>query len=385
MEKLPRDNFNKLEKFKERELKLEPLNPDDYLRFLKEPDQAIEQMYLSQPWEDWSLRLREITDNQGTRYLATLKSSPTETTPGDILDRLEIETEINRESYALYSDTGKYPKIKKLRSEIGKGITVDWFEDRYKPIVEIENPDNATPEFIKHNRLVNISSDPRAQNENIAFSAHPEFLSREPHLPTVKEIISPILSHQVEPTLSNPYIVAISGRSGSGKSTLARRVIGELSEKFNRKIPLISTDDYHVGARRASDLFRDADHINWDNAEIYDTKTLANELIARILDGAPIPKHAMDWSTQEQFHLPGQEHENSPIYVIEGLFADSPDLSEIVDAKYEISTPLATSVGRRIMRDMKERDNGAFGGPSGMLRYVIENAEPAYLGHKQSR
>ena len=66
----------------------------------------------------------------------------------------------------------------------------------------------------------------------------------------------------------------------------------------------------------------------------------------------------------------------SNVVIIEGIYALSPDITKQDELRYEMTTPLATCIGRRLLRDMRERPE--FADPVKSLGYMLREAEPAY-------
>jgi uridine kinase len=100
--------------------------------------------------------------------------------------------------------------------------------------------------------------------------------------------------------------------------------------------------------------------------------------VRKMLDGSPILKRAMDFTVVEPVY--GGEIKAQPVLFIEGIYATSSDFDKFESLRFDIPTPLATSIGRRLLRDIKERPN--FSDPGVSLKYILEQAEPMW--RKQS-
>lgn len=61
----------------------------------------------------------------------------------------------------------------------------------------------------------------------------------------------------------------------------------------------------------------------------------------------------------------------------------APEITKVDDLLFEVDTPLATCIGRRLLRDMRERPQ--FADPVASLQYMHEEAEPAYRAQSRSR
>lgn len=369
------------DKYRESERKFVPIDPCalDHLR--ENPDQLIEQIYLSHPDEPYSLRLRETTTSGGVTYTATLKDRGT--IHDGVLNRLEIETEISLGAYNFFTCDGTCPQIHVMRSTIAPGVTVDFVEGLDVPIVEAETDDLGFLYSGDFPKLRDVTDQPSAQKEILAHKINPEAIGATSPKLDVMKIIHPILTSKITPSPRNPYIIAISGRSGSGKTTLAREV-QELLQRFystqprlSYEIPILSTDDYNVGHTALGG----GDDINWDEPFVYNTGLMAQDILASISNGRALPVRRFDFAAQEPLEPIFPDGKLlTPVIIIEGIRAHSWDLRKVTNALYRMPTPRATCIGRRIMRDIGERrSGGTFGSPESMLRYAIEFTEPTFV------
>ncbi|HET7630620.1 MAG TPA: hypothetical protein VFK03_04585 [Candidatus Saccharimonadales bacterium] len=351
------------------EQKFAPLFPEELSRF-RESAQPIEQFYLSHPSEEFSLRLRQHCRGGRLIHTATLKNTG-QLSPGG-LDRLEVETPIDDETYDLYKSQDT-PTIKKLRAEPIRNIAVDFFEDG-RVLVESENPTSLTAFTDRYSLtdcLVEVTGDRTADNE---WQAH--FKYRQEHggqaaLAPVEVldtglIVDQIWRHATQSTLTT---IAICGRSGSGKSTLVSEISDQLGLRGIKPI-VLSTDDYHRG-KSWLERYKGGTWTDWDAPIVYDTVDLSKDL-DRLAHGRAIVKRRFDFTLEEPVFdgtIPP-----APVVIVEGIYAGSPDITPAL--RYDIPTPLATCIGRRLLRDLKERPQ--FADPKKSLRYIIEQAEPAY-------
>ena len=175
-----------------------------------------------------------------------------------------------------------------------------------------------------------------------------------------------------------PFIIGITGRSGSGKSTLAKKV----EEKYKSdgfSVTTLSTDDYNRGKKEIIKLtgvdHENGEHINWDSHTAYDIDGLHWDLQRARWWMPTIGKRKFDFATSEgiktkEFLEPAQ------IMIVEGIMANSPILREDIDMHYVMSTPLATCIGRRVVRDTFGRV--VSWSAEEILRYQLEVAELEY-------
>ncbi|MBC7764262.1 hypothetical protein H7Y29_00960, partial [Microbacteriaceae bacterium] len=164
----------------------------------------------------------------------------------------------------------------------------------------------------------------------------------------------------------------IGGRSGSGKSTIVRDLQSKLEAYATRPL-VISTDDYHRGTTWLVNHNGGEPWTKWDDAIVYDLETMRGD-IEQLVEGRPIQSRSFDWTTAEpRYEGPIAAQ---PIIIIEGIYANSPVISLPENLHYEMTTGFATCVGRRLLRDLRERPE--FADPEKSLHYMLNEAEPAY-------
>lgn len=355
----------------ETERKFIPILPERLAHLRKhETATAIEQVYLSSPTEPFSLRLREYaSSHDGVIYEATLKDRGEISAEG--LKRLEVNTPISPELYNFYTSLDA-PRLKKIRIEPLPGITVDYYEDGSLQ-VESENEE----QWQKYQELygddfVEVTGLMEADNERRAYAVSNllnENATVKPESLT-KRIIEDILTKNPSGDLAK--IVHIGGRSGSGKSTVVREIISEL-DKVGVSSALLSTDDYHRGQRWLSNHNNGESWTHWDDRIVYDLDSVKQDL-QLLLDGSSIPKREIDWKIVESYSNTMQDP--ADVIIVEGIYATDPSITNKDDLTYVLPTPLATCVGRRLLRDIKERPQ--FANPAESLLYMLSEAEPAY-------
>lgn len=346
----------------------------------------IEQIYLSWPEEDWNLRVRRTTDRDRALYEATLKSRPG--THSRSLVRQELNVSISEAAYNFYSGQNR-PRLQKLRTTLGEGVTMDWLTDdsgTIQPFVlEIEGQGTDQTKFLSawHDKLIDVSGMPEYDNERTAH-----MLWRNPEEAPGSIIDSKVFYDHandiatIAKQQNRPVIIGIKGRSGSGKSTLTNELAFHLEEFSGLSVMKLSTDDYHRGKRWLIDTFGMQQWQNWDKPVVYNTAALAFDLREYLEKAEPINKRRFNFQTEE----PVIEINNHPIarvILIEGLFPHSPDLKDLVDHMIEVPTGIATSVGRRILRDIQGRLNSSLTTAEAILRYQLEIAEPTYQKYLQ--
>ena len=345
---------------------------------LREEAEPIEQFYLSHPDEPFSLRLRSTLnrDTGELQYEATLKDNGLRSNDG--LRRLEVTTEISPKLYEYYRNN-ETPIIRKLRAEPLPGVVIDFFENDGLVQAEVED-DGSLQEFINQfgNTFMEVTGGATATSE---WQAHYNFrrehegreaLSVQPEL-DINDIVSDILTS----TADSPHVIHIAGRSGSGKSTIVRQLRERLAE-LNIESITMSTDDYHRGATYLYYYNNRQEWQHWDDPFVYDTETMGVDL-QNLINGKNIYHRHINWQTAEPY-IAGTLSPK-PVIIVEGIYAKSPDIVTDSSLVYEIPTPIATCIGRRILRDLNERPQ--FCSPSENLLYLLDEAEPAYRAQQQ--
>lgn len=363
----------------ETERKLLPVFPER-LRHLRAEAMPIEQYYLSHIDEPFSLRFRETCRDGKLSYEATLKDTGHITESG--IDRLEVPVSVSPELYQYYFDEQTTPVLRKLRSEPTDGVIVDFYDDDSVQ-VEIEQP-TSWQTFTERfgDDFMDISGDRLGNNE---WRAHLSFRrlhdGHEAFAPG-EDLTSASIVHDVlaQHTVTHgPVTVHIGGRSGSGKSTIVREVQHSL-EELGLTSGVLSTDDYHRGTSWLRAYNNGEDWIHWDEPIVYDTATMAQDLQA-LERGEAIATRAIDWTVAEP--IVSGTMTMPDVLIIEGIYANAPEIMGAGDLTYEMTTPLATCIGRRLLRDMRERPQ--FADPGASLFYMLNEAEPAYRAQLAAR
>jgi len=362
----------------ETERKLLPIFPEQ-LTELRTESYPIEQISLSHPSEPFSLRIRETFKDGVLKYEAALKDRGILTPDG--IRRIEVEVEVPDYLYPYYFDERTTPVLHKLRSAPEPSIAVDFYEDG---AIQVEVEDfRSWPAFSDRfgENFVDVTGDRITDNEwRSHFNYRRQHQGQEAFAPKEElhseDIVNDILARGIG---NAPVIVHIGGRSGSGKSTIVREVQAAL-EQLGLSQEVVSTDDYHRGTSWLRNHNGGQDWTHWDAPVVYDIDTMASELEA-LKGGEQIYTREMDWAIAEPriagaITLPD-------VLLIEGIYANSPRITSPDDLVYEMTTPLATCIGRRLLRDMHERPE--FADPAKSLLYMLTEAEPAYRAQLAER
>lgn len=354
------------------ERKFLPLFPELMEKYRAE-SAPIEQFYLSHPSEAFNLRFREYLKDGELTYDATLKDTGVITADG--LDRMEIPTvQIDAATYSQYRDEATTPLLRKLRAEPVEGVVVDFFEDGH---IQVESEDDAAwSEFVVEygNSFVETTGDRTSDNEWLAHLAFRRANAGDEALLPAPELSTSAITAAIIDTLPHkkPVVVHIGGRSGSGKSTIVRELRAQL-EAAGCSSAVLSTDDYHRGTTWLTNYNGGEQWTHWDEPIVYDTTAMAEDLES-LKAGCTVYSREIDWTTVEPC-FPGVI-EPCDVIIIEGIYARAPEITSNGDLVYEMTTPLATCIGRRLLRDLRERPQ--FADPAESLHYMLTEAEPAY-------
>lgn len=372
-----------LEKYNETEHKLTPSNPEVLEQLFGAQAYPVEQLYLSNPEDEFSLRVRRSEKPEGIEYSAAQKERAQER-PGDALTRREIPTPISAETFAYYKSMD-LPTVTKRRADVMEGVTVDFIDDPVEPvIVEIEHNDPAIRAYLltvmqdmAGGTLVDRSHDPALTNEAIAHRLYSKERSKNPESLDVfvRRVTAEMVAQYV--TGKNTVVTTLRGMSGSGKSTVVKMVQEQITELFGESFrPLaLSTDDYHFGKQYLEEHYG-APYVDWDHGNTYNTLELSEDLQA-LRGGKAIQKRFFDFATEEPVR--SGEHQPSPFVIVEGLYAGSSDLYGVRDLHFDLPTSIADCIGRDTRRIVIEnRANHAFPTPESRLRYQLEVALPLY-------
>lgn len=195
-----------------------------------------------------------------------------------------------------------------------------------------------------------------------------------------QELDSGVIVRETKAALEDePFIIGITGRSGSGKSTLAQKIEEEYKDD-GFSVTTLSTDDFNRGKKEVVKLtgvdHENGETINWDSHVVYDIEDLHWVLQRSKIWIPTLGKRKFDFASSETIVNKKEFIEPAQIMIVEGIMANSPILREDIDMHYVMSTPLATCIGRRVVRDTSGR--GVTWSAEEILRYQLEVAEPEY-------
>jgi uridine kinase len=376
-------NNPELQKNHEIEGKYLPTEPDLFDAY-KMDSVPIEQRYLSHPDDEFSLRVRVEYTSEGAVYSTALKGGD-EIVDGK-LKRSEVDVQISPEAYAFYTRYGQFPALHKLRAKPYRGVAIDFIEGKDRPRIEVEDvPDGEGNAFLGLYEafLENRSDDPAMLNEVIAHELYQEKYGQETLVPrheTNEHFVNRILRDAVAQYVvtGKPVVIGISGMSGSGKSTAARLLQEKTTEIYGEKMApaILSTDDYHYGKRYLEETYG-APYGDWDAPQTFNTPLMAT-MLQRLISGEPIPRQHFDFDLEEVVE---DGHIQPGIFtIVEGTYANSPDLDAVRSLHYDMPTAIADSAGRDVRRlVIDSRANRAFPTQEDRLRHVVEVIIPTCI------
>lgn len=356
----------------------------DRLAGYSEQAEPIAQPYLSGMDEPCDLRMREITQTDGTiRYEAGIKGNERFDEGGRVRDELVPGVEIPAELYSYYVTGHDLPTEYKMRARANANVDIDFTEEGVN--IETEDPiardaffDRAGGKHLFMEVTGDRSTKSRWRAEKHYRMTHG---GRESFPPSAEFDTDAAVAEILRAHMAavQPLVVSVGGRSGSGKSTVIKTMRSKLAE-LGLTSDVVSTDDYHRGKAWLEAQNGGKHWERWDDEIVYNLRALTEDL-ASYKEGAVIPRLHMDFVTQEP--AVNGSIRSVDVLLVEGIYANSLEMSALSDIEFELPTPFATCVWRRMLRDAKERPE--FGDFTKSFLYILTQAEPAYRAQKAKR
>jgi uridine kinase len=144
------------------------------------------------------------------------------------------------------------------------------------------------------------------------------------------------------------FVVGIAGGTGSGKTTIARM----LAHHFGAKAVIVAHDSYY---RDQSDLtLEERVKTNYDHPASLETTLLIAHL-KKLMKGIAVNMPVYDF-TQHNRSQETVKVKQKKILIIEGIHVFTEEkLRELMDLKIFVDTDADIRLGRRIVRDIRER------------------------------
>lgn len=170
-------------------------------------------------------------------------------------------------------------------------------------------------------------------------------------------------------TEEQTVLIGVAGGSGSGKTTVVRRIVDAIGPG---NVVVLHHDSYY---RDASHLpMEERARINYDHPNSLETELLIEHLEAlRARDAVEVPVYdfAHHVRTTET-----RAAEPRPVIILDGiLILWDQRLRELMDVKVFVDADADVRLGRRLRRDMKERDRS----PDSVLNQYMATVRPMHL------
>lgn len=151
----------------------------------------------------------------------------------------------------------------------------------------------------------------------------------------------------------NSIVIGFTGGTGSGKTTLAQR----LNEVFKNNSVIIKQDSYYKDFPDKS--FEERVQINYDHPDSFDMERFTDD-VRRLKAGETIECPVYNYAEYKR-DKDTVTVEPKRIIILEGLFLfENPALSDLIDIKVFVDTDADVRILRRIIRDVKERQEPRF-------------------------
>ncbi|MDX1673486.1 MAG: uridine kinase [Longimicrobiales bacterium] len=166
-----------------------------------------------------------------------------------------------------------------------------------------------------------------------------------------------------------PVLIGVAGGSGSGKTTVVRRIVDAIGRD---DVVVLHHDSYY---RDGSHLpMEERVKINYDHPDSLETELLIEHLQG-LLAGRTVEVPVYDFAN----HVRRPETETvepRPVIILDGILIlwDS-RLRELMDVKLFVDADADVRLGRRLQRDMEERDRS----PESVLSQYMATVRPMHL------
>lgn len=166
-----------------------------------------------------------------------------------------------------------------------------------------------------------------------------------------------------------PVLIGVAGGSGSGKSTVVRRIVDAIGE---HDVIVLHHDSYYRD--RAHLPMEERARINYDHPDSLETGLLVEHLKG-LRDGRTVEVPVYDFAR----HVRRPETETvdpRPVIILDGiLILWDRRLRELMDVKLFVDADADVRLGRRLRRDMEERNRS----PDAVLSQYMATVRPMHL------
>ncbi len=315
------------------------------------------------------VRVRKADNN----YYLTVKR-------GNGLDREEVETCIDRDTYEVLVPHADGKTVEKTRYKIPYQkytIELDVYHGAQEGLLSVEVEFESIEESEKFAHPAWFGEDVTGKKEfsNRAMAGKNAERTKEKtseswittEVEDVSKFLNLIEKKLKEKDGSESLFVFIAGRTSSGKTTAVTK---KIEERFG-DISILSTDDYQKGGKFVDRERAKGNNINWDHPEYINFELLKTHLDL-LKNGESIEKPEFNFLTGEADSTSKFSPKN--IIVLEGLFALFDDLPSYADVKGFVDISLHGSVVRRLARDVVRTPLS----PEQILDYYFRVVEPMY-------
>ncbi len=164
-------------------------------------------------------------------------------------------------------------------------------------------------------------------------------------------------------------LIGVAGGSGSGKTTVVRRIVGAIGAD---DVVVLHHDSYYRDAAHLP--MEEREKINYDHPDSLETELLIQHL-KTLLDGQPVDVPVYDFAR----HVRRPETDRTeprPVIILDGiLILWDRRLRELMDVKIFVDADADVRLGRRLRRDMEERDRT----PESVLTQYMATVRPMHL------
>jgi para-aminobenzoate synthetase len=170
-------------------------------------------------------------------------------------------------------------------------------------------------------------------------------------MPVFTEACSQIVTaiHHLLQTRHPPIVVALDGGSGAGKSTLATRLAQETN------LVIVSLDDFY--AANIPDWEWETRPIPERARDVFDWQRLRTNALEPLLAGQPAKWYPFDFAAglrpDGTYALCQQPvgKQPAPVIILEGAYAASPEIADLVDLTVLIDVPVIERHRRLAQRE----------------------------------
>ena len=164
-------------------------------------------------------------------------------------------------------------------------------------------------------------------------------------------------------------LIGVAGGSGSGKTTVVRRIVEAIGRT---DVVVLHHDSYYRDASHLPPEERAA--INYDHPESLETELLIRHLES-LLRGEPVDVPVYDFANHVRREVT-ERAEPRPVIILDGiLILWDRRLRDLMDVKLFVDADADVRLGRRLRRDMEERDRS----PDSVLTQYMATVRPMHL------